>query len=412
MKLPSLLLAGSLVANVALATVLYLRATEHSSRFPDLATASPSAELPPVLAANVNPETWANLGAQEPADFVAGLRAEGFPPAVIRALVRQWVRDHFRARYEALAEAEAAKPYWRKDGRFSTDAKLNAERRALGRESQAMLAELLGPDAVQPTPEELGALQHRFGNLPPAKLTQLQKITADYNDLTKQVSDAADGIMLPQDRATLALLQKERDADTAQLLSPDETMEYELHHSSTANRLLTQLAAFDPTEQEFRALFALNRAIDAEYGNPGVLSQEQRRARADALKQLTPKIEAALGPERFADYQQAIDPNYQQAVQLVTRLELPKETAAQLVAVQKDVTQRMAALSTDRTLSNDQRRAQIAALHEEATAKLTSALGPRGLQAYKDNSGAWLQDLQRAAIVRPAANPRGPAPTP
>lgn len=398
MKLPSLLLVGSLVANAALATVLYLRVSGPASPSAKATIASSAVKSVPATAAGVNPETWSQLGGQAPADFVARLRAEGFPPAVIRALARQAVREQLRSRYDALAVAEGDKPYWRRDGRFTPDAKQNAERRALGRESQAMLEQLLGADALQPTAEELGSLQHRFGNLPPAKLTQLQKITADYNDLTKQVSDAADGILLPQDRATLALLQKERDADTARLLAPDEMMEYELHHSSTANRLLAQLVAFEPTEQEFRALFALNRAVDAEHGNPGVLSQEQRRARADAIKQLTPQIEATLGPERFAEYQRAIDPNYQQAVQLVTRLELPKTTAAQVYGVQQEVEQRLAAVRADRSLSIDQRQAKFAAIHQEATQKLTSSLGARGLEACRQNGGFWLQNLERSAI--------------
>lgn len=405
MKPPPLLLAGSLVANAVLATVLFLRANTDSSTVPDTSHAALAAKSQPAIGRGVDPQTWAQLDATEPGDFVTRLRAEGFPLPVIRALARQWVHDHFRARYDALAEAEAAKPYWRGDGRFTTDAKLNAERRALGRESQAMLAQLLGPDALQPTPEELGAWQHRFGNLPPAKLFQLQKITADYNDLTKQVSDAADGILLPQDRATIALLQKEREADITRLLSPEETIEYELHHSSTANRLLNQLAAFEPTEQEFRALFALTRAVDAEYGNPGVLSQEQRRARADAMKQLSAQIQTALGPERYAAYQQAIDPNYQQTYQLVTRLELPKETAAQVFAVQKDAEQRMATLRADRSLNNEQRQAQLGTLHQEATQKITSSLGARGFEAYQESGGFWLQNLQRAANPRPAAKP-------
>ena len=165
-----------------------------------------------------------------------------------------------------------------------------------------MLQSLLGVDGMQPTSDELAALQHRFGGLPPAKLVELQKIVADYTELSKETSEVANGILLPQDRATLALIRKESDADVARLLSADELTEYELHHSSTANRLQQQLSAFEPNEEEFRALFTINRVIDAEYGNPGVLSPEQRRTRLEAQKQLTSEIQAALGPERFAAY--------------------------------------------------------------------------------------------------------------
>ncbi|MEO6567346.1 MAG: hypothetical protein ABIO94_01175, partial [Opitutaceae bacterium] len=282
MRSSSLLIASSLCVNVALAAVLFLRTSNVSSSSgnPSVGARVDSRSAKSVaVTAGVDPATWNHLYSAEPTDFVARLRAEGFPLSVIRAMARQLVNEHFAARHQAIAKAEAEKPYWRRDGIYATDAKLNAERRALGRDTQAMMQQLLGADALQPTADQLVALQQRFGNLPVAKLSQIQSITADYNDLSKQVSDAADGILFPQDRATLALLQKEREADIARLLSPEEMLEYELHHSSTANRLLAQTSAFDATEEEFRALFALNRAVDAEHGNPGVLSPEQRRAR-------------------------------------------------------------------------------------------------------------------------------------
>jgi len=394
MKLPVLLLAGSLAANAALVTMLALRVSP--ARTPAAARHVDSVASPAPLA---DPETWRRLDAPEPADFIARLRAEGFPPALIRAMARVLVHEHFRARYQALAEAAAARPYWRGQGPFADDPKATAERRALAREAQAMLEQLLGPDALQPTADQLADWQHRFGDLPPVKLAQLKKILADYNDLVADVHAVAQEILLPEDRAKLALLQKERDADATNLFTPDELAEYELHHSSTANRLVQQLSAFDPTEQEFRALFALNRAVDVEYGNPGVLDPDQRRARAAALKALTPQIEAALGPDRFADYQQAIDPNYQQVFQLVTRLDLPTTAAAQVVAVQKDVEQRTTALRSDATLTPEQRQQQFATLNQEATARLTTSLGAAGVDAYKSSAGYWLQRLQHDATA-------------
>jgi hypothetical protein len=399
MRFRSLVITGSLLANAALAALLAVRVSHGATS--TAPTARPSAiTAPPVTSPLADPETWRRLDAAEPADFIAHLRAEGFPPAVIRAMAAAMVDERFRARHQAIAEAAAAnRPYWRP---FANDPKLNAANRALNREESAMLQQLLGPEALDLTADKLAFLQHRYGNLPSEKLAQLQKIIADYDDMMAEVHEATNEIILPEDRAKLALLQKERDADAGRLFTPDELTEYELHHSSTANRLLQQLSAFDPTEAEFRALFALNHAVDTEYGNPGVLSVEQRRVRSDALKQLAPQIEAALGPERYADYQQAIDPNYQQMFQLVTSLELPRTAAAQVVAVQKDIQQRTNALTADATLTPEQRQVQFAALNQEATAKLTASLGAAGLEAYKNGPGYWLQNLQQFATT-PAA---------
>ena len=56
-------------------------------------------------------------------------------------------------------------------------------------------------------------------------------------------------------------------------------------------------------------------------------------------------------------------------------------------------------MQTNRQLPVEDRNAQLAALNAEANAKLTTALGQRGFDVYKQNGGQWLQILQ----PRPAA---------
>ena len=52
------------------------------------------------------------------------------------------------------------------------------------------------------------------------------------------------------------------------------------------------------------------------------------------------------------------------------------------------------AVQTARDVTPDERAAQLAALNQEATNKLTQSLGARGFEAYKTNGGYWLQMLQ------------------
>jgi hypothetical protein len=405
MKFTSLLLAGSLIANLALVAVLAIRFSSGAGHA--LRGSSPPSVIAPaaVTIADVDPQTWNQLDAGEPASFAMRLRTAGFPPSLIRAIVDAHVRERFTDRYRALLEAEAAKPYWRGGamGMYTGDPKINAARRALRHEEDALRKELLGAEADRVPDATLASLRQRFGDLPREKLVQLQKINADYNELTAEARDESGEIILPEDRARLALLQKERDADIARLLTPEEKAEYEFRHSTTANRVRSQLAAFNPTEAEYRALFALQRTIDVTYGNLNTLSPDERRLRNTAQRELIGQIEAALGPARFADYQQATDAAYQSVNQLVTRLELPPATTAQVVALQKEMLQRMNALQADRTIAGPQRQVQLAALSEEATRKLTTALGEAGLKAYRSSSGYWVQQLQQAA--RPPTPP-------
>jgi tRNA(Ile)-lysidine synthase len=55
---------------------------------------------------------------------------------------------------------------------------------------------------------------------------------------------------------------------------------------------------------------------------------------------------------------------------------------------------RARAIQTNRDLPAADRATQLAALQAEATAKLTTSLTPRGLAAYKENGGYWLENLK------------------
>ena len=130
-----------------------------------------------------------------------------------------------------------------------------------------------------------------------------------------------------------------------------------------------------------------------------------RNPQSEALAQ----IEAALGPERTADYKLALDPAYQQVTRLLTRLELPSTLAPQVVAVQHDTEQRANDIRRDRTLSAEARTGQLTALEQEAQAKLTSTIGENGLAAYRSLGGWWLNNLvQRSGPASPAVQISAP----
>ena len=75
--------------------------------------------------------------------------------------------------------------------------------------------------------------------------------------------------------------------------------------------LRSQIAGFDPSEEEFRTVFKLKRAFDEEYGEIGInldLLEEQLKAQ----KTLNEQIRQSLGDERYADYERAQDYQFQQ----------------------------------------------------------------------------------------------------
>jgi hypothetical protein len=173
------------------------------------------------------------------------------------------------------------------------------------------------------------------------------------------------------------------------------------------------LVAFNATEQEFRALFKLKSAFDDQFGNyRGGASEEQMRARSEAQKQLNEQIKVALGPERYTEYQRAIDYNYRQTTQLMARLNLPAETANTLYAIQKEFEQRRNDLFRSSgppgTPGWDNLIQQATALQQEAVGRIAPVLGTtQHVDAYKQYGGSWITNL----VPRPPPPSARPPPS-
>lgn len=412
MKKLLVILGFSLAANAALVVTFILRpaGTPATANGAGLTRAgSASASLPNVPDTGLSP---ADAGALRRSGelisaggdlhtLVARLRAAGFPPAIVRGIIMAQVSQQFGLRRKAAVAHQEAVPYWKysPSGSFPYDPKAGNEIAALGREQTALVKELLGPDAAAPDAWSQLIRQRKYGDLAQDKIDRLESITSDYTDLRNQVVGDARGIFLREDQQKMALLEQEQRADIVKLFTPEELEDYDLRNSHTAQGLRRQLAAFNPSEEEFRAIFDLTQAAQTQNGTSGgavVIGP----GNTNQPNQLQAAIAAALGPARAAEYQQAINPAYQQVNQLLTRLELPASIAPQIVSVQQDIQQRATVIQQDQTLSADDRASQLAALAQEAQATLTSSLGARGYEAYKSYGGWWLNNLTRRPAPR------------
>ena len=396
MKPRPLFLALSLAANAVLAVALLLAVR---SQPPAPSAADPA--LAPASRAHSAARASAPAATDDLPALVAQLRAAGFSAAVVRAAILERVREIFAAKRRAL-EPDGDLPYWKTDTR-RRDRTLEqmVAIRATWREQDDLLKKLLGPDALDADAQAVQ--RQRYGSLSPEKIAGIERLRRDYGDLMDEVQQLSRGAMLPEDREKLAYLAREERADLMKLLTPQELEDYDLRNNATATRLRGQLVGFNPTEQEFRTLFALQRAFDEQFGGRvDTSSPEAGRRLADLRQKLAEQIRAALGPDRFADYERSSDPGFQQASQLVARLELPPAVAVQVWTVQRDIQPRARSIASNPALAPDDRNAQLAALAAEAQTKITAALGTRGFEAYKQSGGAWLQTLQ----------PRPPPPRP
>jgi len=388
-----LLLACSLAGNLAL---LGYVATRRNPPAATLASAANPAQKPAATTsgAQTGTDMWKILiTGEQPAGWIQNLRAAGFPESIIKAVISAQIHERFSGRREELQKQEDEPQYWSKSWNSwgGDNPKTRTALRALWREEREEIKKALG-DAYADHPEYQRMLQRQYGSLPKEKISALQTLAEDYQELASDIY--SNNVMLPEDREKLIFLEKEKHADLAEILTPQELQDYELRSSQTANNLRWQLSAFSPSEQEFRSIFALRRDFELQFPDRRSNNDEAaQKARSDAQAAMDAQIKSALGEARYADYQRAQDGNYQQLANLTERLALPKETAVAVYDLSKDVQKRAQQIRNDKNLNNDSRNQALTALADEATAKITASLGDRGLEAYKENGGWWLNNL-------------------
>jgi hypothetical protein len=371
----------------------------------------------PIDTSDINPADWKEVASGDLRTQMERLRAAGFPESVIRNIISAQLSEQYQARRNALRGNQPKAPYWQNEQ--LADPAVRAAEREISNEYTKQMNELFGTTAPTDDPVYLAQLRLQYGDLPREKIDQITQIQQDYSDLRQKIYDPLGTGMgavtiNPEMQARLNQLELEQKKDIAGILTPQEAEEYELRSGSTASSMRSNLAAFQPNEQEFRTIFKLQKAFDDEYnGNLMVaLSPEAQREisqrRTEAQKQLIAEVVAALGPQRGAEYERSIDGNYQQIYRVVERLELPKETAAQVWDVQKDIQQKVNALRTAQLPNAAARNEQLALLQQEAEARVGAALGQRGLDVYRQYGGNWMQNIVPRPAT-PAAGARGGA---
>ena len=213
-----------------------------------------------------------------------GCGPPGYPAALQRAIIGALITDRFADRRKALADLISAHAWWRNNLYGSSDgAKIIAMRQKIFRDEKDMREQLLGPDTARSDLVRAQQLR-QFGDLPAAKMSELARISSDYDELINEVRTDSQGILLPEDRAKLAYLEQEKRADVVKLLSPEELLAFDMRSSPTAQQLKYQLSAFKPTEEEYRAIFPIAQAFDAQYNGGNVDTHDARRNASSATR--------------------------------------------------------------------------------------------------------------------------------
>lgn len=343
---------------------------------------------------NLVPDSqWSRIRAANLATYIDNLRALGCPEASIVDLVVGEVTAQFDARLRTEMGVTAHQ-YWQTAAvaAGAEQARVQQVRANLERERRELLQQLLGPQALQAMAKyqpwhDIDPDVELFSFLSVGKRERLYAIKQKY-----AAGAAQDGASLSEEALRRATAEQARErAEIAALLSAQELEELDLRKSATAERLRQELQGFRASEAEFRQLFRVRRAYEATLdANPDVRDPNVLQVRIEAERRFAEEARAALGEQRYAEYQRARDPDYQNALQVTQFYSLPEEMAARVYELKRDVDVRASAISANQSLTEARRNELLGQLQNDTEGTLQSLLGSEVLAEYRRNNRWWI----------------------
>ncbi len=349
-------------------------------------------------AASQSAGLWSRLQTDDLPTLAARLRAMGFPTAIVRAVISAEVSARYTSQLNALIN-DPRIPFWKQTPGIRLDSPNYEEYARLQRERSKLLRDLFSDPAF--ATDDVTAAQHRkFGDLSRQKIDLVQRIEDDYSDMTSALHIGFGSVMLPEDRAKLALLTNEKHADLAALLTPEELADYEVRSSPMVALLGRNLGALDPSEAEFRAIVRAQQRYGAVVSPNGNLDAGNDPAlRQQALQQLVADLQTGLGEARYADYQRETNREFQQLSAITQRENLPAALATQAFNLRDTVAAESTRIFEDPSLSPEQKRAALQTLAQNTRAQTLALLGPAAGAAYAKIQDTWLNRVEGGSAL-------------
>jgi len=408
MKPLPLLLAASLIANAAWITVQVIDnpSTEADAHRQPLAAVSgtPAAHTHKAHGPD-NLDLVAALKANDVEALRDLLRAAGLPDETVRSIVGTAIWKRYSEGLKALQPRPDPNQAWWKNephNRFSNlTREQRAEQRRLQREASEETARVLGPNK---NGNPWGWQDPRLSFLSEAKLKDFQEIEQDYQDLLHEVQQEMQGFLLPSDSEKIRFLQEEKKRDLAAILTPAELADYELRMSPTAQQLRWKMTRFDGTEDEYRKIFALQKAFDSTqqtdaWGNPINQGPDDWKKRREDEKQLSAQIKTALGPDRYADYVRSQNHEYQQLTAATKRLSLPPETATAIYDLRHGISAESQRIADNANLATEQKKQAFIELANRTRDQIRASLGAEAAEVYLKGGMHWLNTVEQGHVV-------------
>ncbi len=416
MKPRLILLVLCLVGNVLLATAV-LHKEFHSSpptnsSAPKISSTAKShkpvrSDAPGTSAVAEMPDfQWSQLVAPDYVIYIARLRFFGTPEPQVRDIIYGLVEAVYRPKRGALRPPK--KPddgkFWERrnfwGGPDTQMTKVQREQmRALRKEESDLLKSLFGADFYQQLAKDAGGedwMEKNYAYIPKELREQVQDIEQRMNEEKQEIYAKNEGYVRPiSPRRICTRLRRNITMNWQKFLRRNSCSEWDLRNSDTANQLKNDLSAFDPNEDEFRALFQykqaqedLNPQSDPDSDAPP-LTADQIKANADKQKALDDQLAQTVGTNRVAEYKLEQDYSYRSLIDSG----VPKESVFKLDEMKQQAQDAANKIRNDKSLSDDDRAAALSAIRAETQNSINDLLGTKPAKRYSNNGGWWLNNI-------------------
>ena len=247
------------------------RSIQEIRKFPVIDTSVNLSKVPEKAVIEVEPFHWSQIEAQDYQTYIENLRRIGCPEETIRDLVKRDLDQHYdQLKATAFNKGTTRNNYW-KTGHPNAISQPNNNTRSelaqLDQEKVKVLKDLFGVEGLaeinRSSPYARAISKAKSGYamdfIPDETMAELNSMEQEFgsNLLKKMASGTSDA----QDRNEIKLLRETRENQIASMLTPEQKFEYDLRKSPTAANLRLQLDGFDPSEDEFRDLFQIQKSL-------------------------------------------------------------------------------------------------------------------------------------------------------
>ncbi|MDQ5978262.1 MAG: hypothetical protein QG602_1236, partial [Verrucomicrobiota bacterium] len=206
---------------------------------------------------------------------------------------------------------------------------------------------------------------------------------------------------------TQQLMEQEKLADMAAVLTPEELVQYEMRNSSAARTLINNLRNVDISEAEYARLYQAQKAFSEANPRRSTMDAATFAQRQTAQLALNEEARAVLGETRFYAYIEGSDYQYANVAKAFT--DNPTVTPAisyQVYQLQNEVQAFMSQASRTGPPAQEKINEMRTAM-ESYNARLETLIGAEAAEAYrKQGNGRMFASFRNAP--RPAGQPAQP----